>query len=178
RCRPGEGDGGKGGGRCTRGRPQKYVQGFVDRHGKPRYYLRRSGHKSVPLPGLPWTPAFMAAYQAAMEGAPRVEFGARRTQPGTVAPAVMSDVHPAAFRNLANEAGRNRNDTPDRLREQHGDKRIALLRPDHIKAILAAKAGTPQTANKFLKTLRAMMQHCIAEGMCTDDPTRGIRGAK
>src|SRR5215472_6711463 len=23
-----------------------------------------------------------------------------------------------------------------------------------------------------------MMQHCIAEGMCTDDPTHGIRGAK
>src|SRR5262249_53106897 len=73
---------------------------------------------------------------------------------------------------------RTRKNILERFREQHGDKRIALLRPDHIKAILAAKAGTPQTANKFLKTLRAMMQHCIAEGMCTDDPTRGIRGRK
>ena len=162
----------------TMSRPPKYVQGFVDRHGKPRYYLRRSGHKSVPLPGLPWTPAFMAAYQAAMEDAPRVEIGASRTKPGTVAAAVVSYFNSWAFRNLADETRRTRKNILERFREQHGDKRIALLRPDHIKAILAAKAGTPQTANKFLKTLRAMMQHCIAEGMCTDDPTRGIRGAK
>ena len=26
-------------------RPPKYVQAFLDRHGKPRYYLRRPGHK-------------------------------------------------------------------------------------------------------------------------------------
>src|SRR5215831_10418109 len=162
----------------TMSRPPKYVQGFVDRHGKPRYYLRRSGHKSVPLPGLPWTPAFMAAYQAAMEDAPRVEIGASRTKPGTVAAAVVSYFNSWAFRNLADETRRTRKNILERFREQHGDKRIALLRPDHIKAILAAKADTPQTANMFLKTLRAMMQHCIAEGMCTDDATRGIRGCQ
>src|SRR5262249_2053444 len=171
-------DGGKRMGPRTMRRPPKYVQGFVDRHGKPRYYLRHSGHKSVPLPGLPWTPAFMAAYQAAMEDAPRVEIGASRTKPGTVAAAVVSYVNSWAFRNLADETRRTRKNILERFREQHGDKRIALLRPHHIKAILAAKADTPQTANKFLKTLRAMMQHCIEEGMCTDDPTRGIRGAK
>jgi len=36
----------------------KFVQGFVDRHGKPRFYFRRPGFKSVPLPGLPWSPQF------------------------------------------------------------------------------------------------------------------------
>jgi hypothetical protein len=38
-----------------------YVLGFVDRHGKPRYYFRRAGHKRVALPGLPWSPEFTAA---------------------------------------------------------------------------------------------------------------------
>jgi hypothetical protein len=71
-------------------RPPKYTQGFIDRHGKPRWYLRRPGFKRTPLPGLPWSPEFMAAYEAAMEGAPRIEVGARHIKPGTVAAAVMS----------------------------------------------------------------------------------------
>src|SRR5215217_834691 len=62
------------------------VHGFVDRHGRPRFYLRRPGLKRVPLPGLPWSPEFMTAHDAAMrdEAAPAVEIGARRTQPGTL----------------------------------------------------------------------------------------------
>jgi integrase len=154
------------------------VQAFIDRHGKPRYYLRRPGHKPVPLPGLPWSPSFMAAYQAAMEDAPRVEIGAARTKPGTVAAAVVSYFDSWAFRNLADETRRTRKNILERFREQYGDKRIALLQPDHVKAILAAKAGTPQAANNFLKTVRALLQHCITAGLRTDDPTHGIRGAK
>jgi hypothetical protein len=30
----------------------KYVHGFIDRHGKPRHYLRKPGHKAIALPGL------------------------------------------------------------------------------------------------------------------------------
>ena len=29
-------------------RPPKFVQGFIDRHGKPRWYLRRPGFKRMP----------------------------------------------------------------------------------------------------------------------------------
>ena len=51
-------------------RPPNFVQGFIDRHGKPRFYFRRPGFKSVPLPGLPWSPEFMAVYVTAMAGQP------------------------------------------------------------------------------------------------------------
>ncbi len=44
-------------------RPSKYVHGFIDRHGKPRFYFRRAGFKKVPLPGLPWSSQFMEAYE-------------------------------------------------------------------------------------------------------------------
>ena len=63
----------------------RYVHGYVDRHGKPRFYYRRSGQKSLALPGLPWSPEFMAAYATAMNNAPRIEIGASRTKPGTIA---------------------------------------------------------------------------------------------
>ena len=69
-------------------RPPKYVHGFIDRHGRPRFYFRRAGFKRVPLPGLPWSPEFMEAYQVALDDTPRAEIGARRTMPGTVASAV------------------------------------------------------------------------------------------
>jgi hypothetical protein len=32
-------------------RPPKYVQGFIDRHGKPRFYFRRAGFKTVVAAG-------------------------------------------------------------------------------------------------------------------------------
>ena len=55
----------------------KYTQAFVDRHGTARFYFRKAGSKQVPLPGLPWTPEFMAAYEAALKGqVARVEIGA------------------------------------------------------------------------------------------------------
>ena len=72
-------------------RPPKYVQGFIDRHGKARFYFRRAGFKTVPLLGLPWSPEFMTAYEAAMGGeASAAEIGSRRTQPGTINALVVS----------------------------------------------------------------------------------------
>src|SRR5437868_8386483 len=50
----------------------KHVHGYVDRHGKARFYFRRKGCPQISLPGLPWSPEFMAAYHEAMSSdAPR-----------------------------------------------------------------------------------------------------------
>jgi hypothetical protein len=81
-------------------RPPKYVQGFIDRHGRPRFYFRRAGFKTVPLPGLPWSPEFMAAYEEANAG-DRQEVGLKRSKPGTVAAAVAGYFGSLAFATLA-----------------------------------------------------------------------------
>jgi len=50
----------------------RYVQAFVDREtGLGYYYFRRRGSPRVRLPGLPWSPEFMAAYQRALEQSKR-----------------------------------------------------------------------------------------------------------
>ena len=49
-------------------KPPRYTHGYIDRHGTPRWYLRRRGYKSVPLPGLPWSPEFMATYELVLSG--------------------------------------------------------------------------------------------------------------
>src|SRR5262245_46725879 len=65
-----------------------YVQAFVDkRDGRAYYYLRRRGFPFVRLPGLPWSPSFMAEYEKAMAG-PRTAIGARRIKPGSVSAVV------------------------------------------------------------------------------------------
>ena len=46
----------------------RFVNGYIDRHEKARWYFRRNGFEQVPLPGLPWSPEFMAAYEAAKAG--------------------------------------------------------------------------------------------------------------
>jgi hypothetical protein len=48
--------------------PPKFVQAFIDRNGKARFYFRRPGFKSVPLPGLPWSPQFLEVYEAVLSG--------------------------------------------------------------------------------------------------------------
>jgi hypothetical protein len=65
-------------------RPPKYVQGFIDRHGKPRFYFRRAGSKSVTLPGLPWSPEFMAAYSEALAGQPLQPGSGLSARPGSL----------------------------------------------------------------------------------------------
>jgi hypothetical protein len=64
-------------------RPPKYVQGFIDRHGKARFYFRRAGFKTVALPGLPWSPEFMAAYEVALAGQ-AAPIASERVKPGTI----------------------------------------------------------------------------------------------
>ena len=51
----------------------KYVNAFANRGRKDkrvRYYFRRRGSKTIPLPGLPGSEEFMAAYAAALAGLP------------------------------------------------------------------------------------------------------------
>src|SRR5215472_10137314 len=137
-------------------RPPKYVHGYIDRHGRARFYFRRAGHKKVPLPGLPWSPEFMTAYEAAVSEAPRIEIGAARIKPGTVAAAVAGYFGSAAFSNHAESTRRTRRQIVERL--------------------LAAK--TPGAALNFLGALRALMRHAVLAGLRADDPTTGVRAPK
>jgi len=157
----------------------KFVHGFIDRHGKPRFYFRRAGHKKLPLPGLPWSPEFMAAYQEAIEGAPRVQIGANRSRTGTVAAAVAGYFGSASFAmGLADSTRRTRRRILERFREQHGDKGIATLGKVHVERMVNAKAGTPGEALNFLVALRTLMRHAITAGLRADDPTIGVRAPK
>jgi hypothetical protein len=158
-------------------RAPKYVQGFIDRHGKPRWYFRRPGVKRTPLPGLPWAPEFMAAYEMALAGQP-VQIGSARVKPGTIRSLAVSYFSSIEFRSLRSSSKVVYRNIIERFCREHGDKRVALLQREHISKLLASRAEKPWAANALRNILRALMRHAIEIGLRTDDPTRDVRAIR
>jgi integrase len=150
-----------------------YVHAFIDRHGKARFYFRRPGFKRVPLPGLPWSPEFMATYEIAKAGE-RKEVGLTRSRPGSVAAAVSGYYGSLAFANLSEVTRKLRRGILERFRDEHGDKGIAALGKVHVERMVNQRAKHPGAALNFLVSLRALMQHAINVGLRADDPTVGV----
>jgi len=154
----------------------RYIHTFRDRHGKVRYYFRRPGCKQVPLPGLPGSDDFMAAYQAALAGqGPAPAIGAGKTKPGTVSAAVVGYFSSLAFRSRALSTQATYRGILNGFRAEHGDKRITMLERRHIDKMLAEKADTPAAADNLRRMLSILMQWAMAEGWRKDDPTIGLK---
>src|SRR5262245_43658836 len=157
-------------------RAPKYVHGFIDQHGKPRFYLRRRGFKKVPLPGLPWSPEFMAAYESAFAGQVRPQIGANKIVPGSMRALAISYFQSLEFCRMKKKSVRR--NIIDRFCREHGDKRAATLQRQHIIKFMAARADKPESANGLLKALRALMKHAVEIGVRADDPARDIKSLR
>jgi integrase len=151
-----------------------YVHEFIDRHGKIPRYVRRHG-KRIPLPGLPGSAEFMAAYQAALADMPKAEVGATRTIAGSVNAMVVGYLGSAAFWQLASASQRQYGRIFEELRRQYGDHQITLLERRHVVKMLDARAEHPAAARDLLRCLRLLVQHAIKLGIRQDDPTQGVR---
>jgi integrase len=153
-------------------RPPKFVQAFIDRNGKSRFYFRKPGFKRVPLPGLPWSPQFMEAYENAMAGQP-LQIGANRTKPGTVSAAIVGYYYSQSFLALARSTQRPLRNILERFRAEHGDKRIALLQRQHIIALLKSKKRF--AARHWVMAMRALMKYAVEIGLRDDNPAAGVK---
>jgi integrase len=171
-------------GHRTEMKTPRYVHGYIDRHGKPRWYFRRRGFKKVPLPGLPWSPEFMAAYEQALAGQ-LFEIGSKRTKPGTMRALAVSYFNSMNFRSLRPSSQKVYRFLIDRFCEEkgtngaaYGELPAATMRREHIVKLMAARAEKPDSANGLRKVLRAMMQHAVETGVRQDDPTRDVKAIK
>jgi hypothetical protein len=159
----------------------RYVNSFRNHDRKSqrvRHYFRHRGAKAIPLPGLPGSEEFMAAYHAALAALPdkSSQIGAGRTSPGTINAVVVAYYKSASWNNLAPDTRKSRRRFIERFRVQHGDKRVALLRRDHIEQMLAA-IEKPTAKRGWLKAIRPLLQSAVP-CMRKDDPTAGIAGVK
>jgi hypothetical protein len=81
----------------------------------------------------------------------------------------------AAFQNLAPASQRQYRGILERLRREHGDKRIATLERRNVIALLNAKAGKPAAARNLLYCVRVLVRYAIDIGLRDSDPTAGIK---
>jgi integrase len=159
-----------------------YVHQWVDKRdggAKARHYFRRRGHKRVPLPGLPGSTEFMAAYQTALAGQPTLApAGANRIKAGSIAALVVAYFASPAFLSLKPTTQRTYRLILERFRSEHGDKPVALVTRQHINAMLAQRVRTPAAANHWLRLVKAMLAFAVEEGFRPDNPTVGVRRIK
>ena len=82
--------------------PLLYVQAFKNRHGRKRHYFRRPGFKRIPLPVLPGSGEFMAAYEAALAGETALarQVGSERAPRGSMSALVVAYYQSTDFKGL------------------------------------------------------------------------------
>ena len=155
----------------------KFVHGFIDRHGKPRFYFRRPGFERKPLAGL----AVLGRVHERLRGRHSRPAAARRrntARPGTMRALALSYFASPEFRTLRLSTQRAYRGIIERLCEEHGDKRAADLRREHVVRLMAARAEKPGAANGLRMALRVMMKHAIDIGLRADDPTREVKAIR
>lgn len=154
------------------------VHGYETQHGKPVFYLRRPGLPKVRIHGFPGSPEFLAQYEVAKTGDSVLpQIGAKRTVPGTVNAALVSYYQSPAFTmGLAESTQSSRRAILEQFRNDHGDKRIALIHSTAIQNILNKK--TPAAARNWKKALRGFLDHCRSLKMTKVDPLAEIRLTK
>ena len=156
----------------------RYVKSYINRHRKVDHYFRRRGQKLVRLPGLPGSDEFMLAYNTAL-GAPvaqaKIEPGATRTKPGTVAAIIARHIASGAFQIACGSTKAQYMRILNMLRDQFGDLAIGKLERAHIKLMLEGKAATPTVARTMLRILRLLIVDAIDSGLRRDDPSIGLK---
>jgi integrase len=166
-------------------RPPKFVHGFIDRHGRPRFYLRRRGLKQVPLPGLPWSPEFMAVYHRAMAKKPVLQIGSDRVIPRSIRALAIAYYDSAPFKALKPITQRVYCNIIDRFCREidkdgqpYGDKSAITMTGPHVEKLMEARADKPDSANGLRKVLREMMKVAVKLEWRDSDPTLGVKKLK
>ena len=143
----------------------KWVQAFT-RHGKRRHYFRRRGYPRVALPGEPWSPEFMAAYAAALDGRPLPK--ELLGEPGSTSSVVLEYLASDSFAKIPSpETRKTHRGILQRFAARYGDRPFRLLDKRGIELILSREK--PCAARNLRNVLRRM---CKWRGV--PDPTLGI----
>jgi integrase len=153
----------------------RYVNEFIDRHGKVRFYFRRPGSRSVKLPGLPGSIQFMDAYQAALATVAPPPLSSKHVIHGSLTEIASGYFRSAAFANLSETSQRLYRSALKPILEAHGHRLVRELPKTAARNIVEAiGASHPGMANLTRAALSQVMAYAIATGVRTDDPFAGL----
>src|SRR5215813_4339397 len=152
---------------------------YEDHTGVLRTYYRHTS-PPTPLPGLPWSPEFMAAYEAAKARGDRagpVIIGASRTMPGTVNAALVKYYASDEFKNMTKDVRQQNRGYLEKWRATRGDKRLRGWKHEHVQGFIS-KLATPHMQRNNLRALRHFARWAKRERLLDVNPTVDIEKAK
>src|SRR6185503_9804552 len=177
----------------TRAPRLPYCYADIDRHENVRcYYWRGKGTPKIRLPGPRHSAEFMAAYHACLEGRPVPTANvAPPVRPATDSKSVrwlcQQYLAHHAFTGLDVKTRRPRQsilvqmcDLPfgETARLKVGDAPFAEMPSRVIRRIRDLKAETPEAANNWLKSIKALFRWGVAEEYCENDPAKDVPNIK
>jgi enterobacteria phage integrase len=153
----------------------RYVNEFVDRYGKVRrYFRRRRGGRPVPLPGLPGSAEFMAAYQAALAGGPP-PLSSKHIARGSLAEIVGGYFRSVSFVNLSPSSQKLYRLALKPIIEEHGHRLVCEMPKAAARHIIEEIGATrPGLANLTRAAISNVMTYAVATGVRADNPLSGL----
>jgi integrase len=165
-----------------------YVSTQVTRHGKAVYYFRKRETPSrTRLPGKPGDAEFMAVYHACLTGAPLPSREPAIVQPVTdrkslswLCQQYLTSRH---FQALDVKTRRPRQSILAQLCElplsdtnlkKIGNVPFDEIHSKAIRRIRDRKAETPEAANNWLKSIKALFKWAVEEEHCTHNPAKDV----
>ncbi len=147
----------------------QYIHEYADRHGRLRRYIRKPGCPRIALPGLPGSPEFMDAYQAAlgMKATPI----ATRNQEGTLAALAERFLQSTDFVNLKAGSQRTYRKALGPVLLAHGHRLIGDLELDKARKVIEdIGARAPGMANLTRSVLAKLFNYAMDIGLRRDNP--------
>ena len=149
----------------------KYVSTDIDRHGNVRHYFRRGREPKTRLRGLPGSPEFMAAYQAALASVEVLPAASTNT---SIRLLMQMYVASLEFKNLAVVSQRRRRRILEKLCDKAGDRRYDDIRPRNIRKFRDNLQHKPGAATHLVKALRALFKFAVDNDLMDSNPARDI----
>jgi len=152
----------------------RYVQRYRDFRGKVRHYVRRRGKPNVPLPGLPGSPEFMAAYASAIASDCHAPPAVRHKE-GTVGYLVERFYRSSSFINRAPATQKVYRIIMDKFALKDGHRLVRDM-PKAVAASIIEEIGAtrPGMANLTASTLKRLFSYAVKIDMRPDNPFIGI----
>jgi enterobacteria phage integrase len=155
----------------------RYVNEYRDRHGKLRRYFRRPGSRSIPLPGLPGSIEFMAAYQAALAVKAPPPPSPRHVIAGSLAAVAAGYLRSADFSNLSSSSQISYRLALKSVLAAHGHRLVRDLPKLAARHVIEEIGATrPGMANLTRAVLSKVMAYAIEIGVRADNPFAGLKG--
>jgi integrase len=156
----------------------KYVNQYLDRHGRLRRYFRRGSQRGS-LPGDIGSPEFNKAYAAYMAGGnPENEPKTVLTLDGSFGKLITAFYNSRGFREVSPSSRRTYRHVLEPLAREHGHRDIKLTRQQAEKLIADIGERRPAMGNLTKSVLRQVFEFAVRQGLRDDNPFIGIRPFK